>query len=188
MFKVDPSAALGDYFVKACYSASMEVGRSDMKKARLGGRTPFALLDDIVVNKRTGEVGPDYLDDLDLWHEWEKASKGKRQIAWSKGLRARLLPAEEVVELTDEEIVEADLGGDEVAEIAGDVWRLIAARRGDYKLLRAFERSNRNGWRLLWLYAKAAEHESAAKWAALLAVPVPERRAIQTKDPDPLRL
>jgi hypothetical protein len=171
----DPSAVLGEYFVKATYSASHEVARSDMKSAHYGNRTPFAILADIVDN---GDA-----DDLDTWHEYERASKGKRQITMTRGLRALLLPPDEVIELTDEEIAEQDAGGDEIAEIGRDLWSVIVARRADYKILRAFERSIRNGYRLLWLYADQANLDAKTEWARLLAEPDPKRRRLQSVDP-----
>lgn len=45
---------------------------------------------------------------LDRWHEWERASKGKRQVGWSKGLRDRFAPS--LDELTDDQVVEAEMG------------------------------------------------------------------------------
>lgn len=99
------ASGLGDYFTKAVYSpserAGLEVARGDLKGARGGNRTPFRLLEDVV---RHGDA-----DDLDTWHEWERASKGRRQLTWSKGLRSQLCPAPE---LTDLEAAEADQGGD----------------------------------------------------------------------------
>ena len=179
LLKGDPSLALGEYFTKATYSASHEVTGSGRKGSRMGGRTPFGILADIVDQERSIDAAR---EDLALWHEYERASKGRRQIEWSNGLRALLLPVEELVEVTDQELVDAAAGGDEVAEIDGAVWRLITSRRFDYKLLRAFERSNRNGWRLLWLYSDAAGSDSAAHWAEMLTHPDPVRRRIQTKD------
>lgn len=175
LFHGDPSAALGQYFTKATYQGSMEVARGDMKSARHGNRTPFALLADIVTR---GDA-----DDLDTWHEFERASKGRRQIAWSHGLRARLLPVEEVVELTDAEILERDAGGDDVAEINGDLWAAIVRRRADYKVLRAFEGSSSEGFALLWVLADAAQLDGAQQWADLLAAPPdPLRRGWQSKE------
>lgn len=159
LLKGDAAAAFGEYFTKANYQGSMEVARGDMKDARYGNRTPFKVLADVVAS---GDA-----DDLDLWGEWELASKGRRQITWSRGLRALLLPEAPEVELTDQELADQDKGGDVVAEVGKELWALIAARRLDWKLLQAFGRSDRNGYRLLWLWAKAADLESAAQWAAL---------------------
>lgn len=174
LFHGDPTAALGQYFTKATYQGSMEVARGDMKSANHGNRTPFALLADIVTN---GDA-----DDLDTWHEYERASKGRRQIAWSHGLRARLLPADEAVELTDEEILDLDAGGDDVAELNADLWAVIVKRRADYKVLRAFEVSDADGYALLWELAWEAQVAGARQWARLLRESDPLRRRWQTKD------
>lgn len=174
LVKGDPSAALGEYFTKAVYSASMEVARSDMKKANFGNRTPFAILADLVAR---GDA-----DDLDAWHEYERGSKGRRQITWSHGLRARLLPAAPVVPLTDQELADQDHDGDVVVELNADLWAVIVARRADWRLLAAFEVSDADGYALLWRLADAAQVEGAAQWARLLREPDPLRRRIQTKD------
>ena len=43
---------------------------------------------------------------LDLWHEYERASKGRRQIIWSRGLKTMF----GIGEVTDEEIAEREEG------------------------------------------------------------------------------
>jgi hypothetical protein len=60
----------------------MELTSQETKKAKLGGRKPFEILDDYISNP-TGS-------DKDLWLEYEKASKGKKQTHWSNGLRTML--------------------------------------------------------------------------------------------------
>lgn len=85
----DPGEALGS---ELAYS---QPGRS---RSGLGTRPPFALLDDLV---ETGEA-----ESLRLWHEWETASKGKRQVGWSQGLRERF----GVVEVEDQAIVDEAVG------------------------------------------------------------------------------
>jgi len=173
LLKGDPGAALGEYFTKAVYQGSMEVVASGMKSAGRGNRTPFAVLADVV---RLGDV-----DDLDTWHEFERGSKGRRQITWSHGLRARLLP-DLPVESTDQELVDVAPGGDVVAEVNGDVWRAVVRERLDWKLKRAFEVSNRDGFRLLFEIAERAADASACEWARLLAESDPSRRLWQTRD------
>lgn len=54
---------------------AMEATHGHAKQGRAGGRTPFQILNDVVT---TGDA-----DDLDLWHEWEQASHGRRQLTWS---------------------------------------------------------------------------------------------------------
>lgn len=146
----DPSAELGDYFTKASYSGSMEVARGDLKTGRHGktgaGRTPFQVLEDLVA---TGDA-----EDLDVWHEWERGSKGRRTVAWSYGLRADLLPT--AVEVSDEELVEADAGGEVECQIERDVWRVIVQHRADFDVLRAFQDSTPAGWAALEPYLDAA--------------------------------
>lgn len=170
----DPSAALGEYFTKAVYSASMEVARSDMKSAHYGNRTPFAVLADIV---RSGDA-----DDLDAWHEFERGSKGRRQITWSHGLRARLLPDEPAVELTDQELVDQDHDGAAVVELNADLWAVIVARRADWRLLAAFEVSDADGYALLWKLAWEAQVEGAREWARLLREADPNRHRWQKRE------
>ena len=78
------------------------------------------------------------IDELPIWWEWEKATKGKRLVIWSRGLRELLLGAEP--ELTDEEIAQAEVGGETVADLSA-IWNLVRAQRGlRTELLEAAER------------------------------------------------
>jgi Replication protein len=96
-------SGLHEYFVKL----SHEITGGQAKLAKGGGRTPFQILSDAVEG---------LADDLDLWWQWERASLGRRQIAWSKGLRewAKLMP-----EQTDEEIAQEELLGEDLLVIPG---------------------------------------------------------------------
>lgn len=101
----DAAELLGGYFAKHTFDsavtaagrAAREVARGDLKSGKSGHRTPFQLLHDFIT---TGDSA-----DLELWHEWEQASRGRRQVAWSVGLREFVQLA---AERTDEEIAEAD--------------------------------------------------------------------------------
>lgn len=118
---------LGGYFAKSVYtgrapvakgSASRatgwEVAGGSGKTARGVNRTPFQILADV---EALGDA-----DDLAIWWEWESASKGRRQITWSVGLREFLgLNAE----LTDEEIAEEELGGSVVMEFDAEEWAVL---------------------------------------------------------------
>jgi len=133
LLRGDPSAALGDYFVKATYGAAVETARGDLKRARGANVTPWALL--VVLTDGSVPEGAD-LDSLDdpaaVWAEWEQASRGRRQIAWSPGLREFLGMSEE--ERTDEEVAADDsTAGDVVVEVPGPVWRTVAASAGSYR-------------------------------------------------------
>lgn len=104
------SSKLADYLVKMVESSSAELAASlglELTHSMPGRaaesfktRPVWSLLDELVA---TGEKRS-----LDLWHEWEAGSKGKRQVGWSKGLRERFAP--EVEELTDAEVVDQELG------------------------------------------------------------------------------
>lgn len=105
------------YTVKTAESAAADATMSHAKTAKHGNTTPFGLLARLV---RDGDA-----DDLDLWHEWERESKGKRQLLWSNGLRADLLAG--VHERTDEEIAnDADLDGVELVRMHPAAYKRIA--------------------------------------------------------------
>ncbi len=138
------AGVLGDYFTKSTYrvdaaGAGFEVAAGTMKRARMGNRTPFAILADVVT------LG--LADDLALWHEWEKGSHGRRQLTWSRGMRAKLL---DVAELTDQEVAELDQGGAVVALVTADGWRRLCALRLDGALKLALQLDD-SGFAALWL-------------------------------------
>lgn len=154
---------ISEYFVKATYdgrhipsaspmsikagvisrAVSFETARTDLKSAQRDNRQPFQILEDIV---ERGDAA-----DLDIWHEWEAGSKGRRQVAWSQGLRAELLEGE--VEQSDEEIAEEVIAdGVEVARIPGRSWTMVAKAHADALVLLAFETDVTAGLHLLALY------------------------------------
>lgn len=144
LWRGDDSNTLADYFAKNRYrsaaeTAAAELGRPDWKAARGTNRTPFQILAAIVEDFRA--------DDGDLWAEWESASHGRRQVAWSKGTRDRLGVG---LELTDEELAEeSDLGGTEVAVITARGLATMAAGRHGPAVLAAAEQSGSVGVRLV---------------------------------------
>jgi hypothetical protein len=109
MASLDPKAnGLHEYFVKL----SHEIAGGQAKLAKGGGRTPFQILSDVFT---AGEFA-----DVMAWREWETASRGRRQMAWSKGLREWAgLRGEQ----TDEEIAAEELGDDDVMFIDPASWR-----------------------------------------------------------------
>lgn len=84
-------------------------------------RPTWSLLDHLV---STGEAVA-----LDLWHEWERTSKGRRQVGWSQGLRERFAAVEEI---TDEEIVAEEIGtrNDDVVKLDAAGWRALVEVSG----------------------------------------------------------
>lgn len=136
------AAAVGAYLAKLQEgekidrSVSNEMTRADLKDGRQGSRVPFEILADF------GSDGT--ADDLDLWQEFQLATKGRSAIRWSKGLRALLAPDEP--ELTDDEIAAAEIGGTEIARLTPALFRKIAGRPyGEAFLLVAAEQGGLGG-------------------------------------------
>lgn len=90
------------------WGVGAEMSRFDVKRGRTGSISPFELLDDDC---------PGYSEDerARLWREYYSATKGRRAITWSRGLKTRY----DVDEKTDEQIQ------DELASTAL-VWRTHA--------------------------------------------------------------
>lgn len=99
--KQESAASIGKYLVKSGLALEV-VGGQAMKTARAGNRTPWQILGDIA---RERAEGKDCTRDVAIWREWESGSKGRRQIAWSAGLRQRLLRDREQ---SDQEIAAGD--------------------------------------------------------------------------------
>lgn len=96
---VRTAGALSEYLTKVDggWSAGLELSRSDLKKSP-GRFTPMQLLGEFAT---TGETRM-----RALWLEYERATRGKRAIVWSPGLRKRLLGIE--VEASDEELAASE--------------------------------------------------------------------------------
>lgn len=75
------------------WGVGAEMSRSDVKRGRTGSVSPFELLDDDCSGYSEDERGR-------LWREYYGATKGRRAITWSRGLKKRY----DVGERTDEEI------------------------------------------------------------------------------------
>ena len=84
-----------DYVCKWGLESEMTKGHSKIAKA--GGMTPFALVENVL---ETGDA-----QSWALFQEYDKALKGKRQLVWSRGLRARLMPG--IAETSDQELAES---------------------------------------------------------------------------------
>lgn len=100
---------IGSYVVKGL---AAESALGQLKTGRGGNVTPFELLD---------SAGQDDARALTLWKEWETVSLGKRQMAWSRGMKAAL----QVDDLTEQEIVEKDIEGEVIGLIAPKDWRKV---------------------------------------------------------------
>jgi hypothetical protein len=133
-------------------------------RSAAGHRTQpvWALLDHLVA---TGEAAS-----LDRWHEWERVSRGKRQVGWSKGLRARFAP--EVEDLGDDAIVQQELGTehDALVSLSSTSWRdLVADPSRPVQLLEVTERAGAAGatamldhWGIVYQLVQHEHSEGAA--------------------------
>jgi hypothetical protein len=171
----DPGKALGDYFTKSVYSppdevdvkaASMEAARGDFKSAHHGNRTPFGILRGLVDVVTSGDLGgrePEAVAvDEGIWHDWESGSAGRRQIAWSVGLREwlKVVPVEEA---TAQEIVDEDEGGDEIHTMTAMTWAEVRRARAGARLLSAFESSEYAGELMLARFEHAGYRREAER-------------------------
>ena len=118
------------------HKVSMEAARSDLKEAKHGNRTPWGILSDFL---KTGDMA-----DLDLWHEYEAGSKGKRQVVWSRGCREEYGLGQE---RTDEEVAEEEFDGEDVALIDAREYRTGCRRSAQFpaQILDAAEDHGRAG-------------------------------------------
>jgi hypothetical protein len=101
-------------------SVALELARGDLKQSRHEGhRSPWEVLAALA---ETGDCA-----DLQLWHEWERATRGVQAIRWSKGLRALVGLGQEQ---SDEEIVAAEIGGETLYRFSCPEWRAVCETRG----------------------------------------------------------
>lgn len=100
--------------------AALELANGNGKTARNGNRTPMQLLADV--------VGYGLARDHARWREYEQATRGRRQMSWSNGLRRRLIP-ELGPEVSDEDAAASDDGrGRLIALVGKETWRRVRSR------------------------------------------------------------
>ena len=108
----------GDYAAKYVgkWGLEQEMTKGHQKKALAGGATPFDLLRRIVAGDRVSRSAA-------LFREFAGVFKGRRQLVWSKGLKARFA----VEDASDEAIAEGgDIEGSELfARISLVEWRAV---------------------------------------------------------------
>lgn len=131
-FQVQGASAAGAYVAK--FGAAEEIALHSEKKGRNGSRTPWQLLENAEEKDEFGRfVDPQAAI---LWGEYAMAFKGRRQLVWSRGLKARF----GVNEVSDEAAASEDPAVEmEVLRVwvgKGD-WR--QARRRSASLLFAAE-------------------------------------------------
>ena len=147
--------ALGDYLAKGAGAAGAigaELTQTQSKVARSVHSTSphWSLLTDGLVN---GEVGPSK-----LWREWEKGSKGRRQIAWSRGLRERLGLVLE--EKSDDEIAAEEIGSndDTVVWITRPGWACLVREPHLIGQLLTEAEARSQADLSAWLWAQGIDH------------------------------
>jgi hypothetical protein len=141
------SGALGQYLSKI----ALEVTGGSVKDGRYGNRSPFALLRDGLA---TGAA-----DDIEAWWEFEQASRGRRQLTWSQGIRDRYGVGPEQ---SDQEIAAEDVGSDDLIKLPAETWevvrdqaeQLLTAAEVD-GLAGAAEWLDRRGLRWSWARARS---------------------------------
>lgn len=129
--KVMTAEGAGEYIAKAQDSGKHignEVARGDLKKGKLGSLTPFEMIEYLMA---TGDAAV-----VDLWLEYEKATKGKSWLRWSPKLKAML----GVEEKTEEELAAEEVAGGEVAELAEAAWKMVIRHGLEARVLEAVER------------------------------------------------
>lgn len=123
--------ALGKYLSKLQEGASVsnEMARADLKIGRNGSMMPFDIIADFF---NTGDC-----DMLALWFEFERDTKGKSVIRFTKDLRALFLPDE--AEKSDEEIAAEEVGGVDVVKFDNWFFRRIISAKLEGKVLAALD-------------------------------------------------
>jgi hypothetical protein len=152
---------LAAYFTKAVHSAKrigLELTASQNKRARGVHQTHsvWKFLDDVI------DLGD--ADALDRWHEFQRASKGRRQLTWSRGLREMLGLR---VEKSDEDVAAEELGtqADDLVLITAAGWRTVIACMLMVPILEMVERQGLSGVRAL-LDVSGVEYELIGERAA----------------------
>ena len=108
--RADDASTLALYLSKVQEKKiSMELARGDLKDGRGGSINPFDLLDQPIQDATS----------RGLWIEYVIATKGRRAITWSNGLRDSLLLKEE---LTDEQILEETEAEQALEIISAETW------------------------------------------------------------------
>jgi hypothetical protein len=123
---------LGWYLTKVDGKTSLglEMARADLKTSRLGGRTPQQILTDALEGGESADVA--------LWQEFEQATFGRKLITWTPGLRKQLL--DQVDEVEDQQLAEAEVGGELLAVLEQSAWRIVRkASPGGVAALKAAE-------------------------------------------------
>lgn len=110
-----------------------EISKASSKGGRKGSRSAWELLDCIV----DPEATPQHQKRAEaLFREYAEATKGRRQLVWSPGLKKRFA----IVEMDDEELcAHAEEDSVLVAQISLDAWRSIRRQKFQVHILNAVQ-------------------------------------------------
>ena len=113
--KLDNGDKASQYMTK--WGLEHELVYGHIKKGRDGGESPFDLLRSVLADKGDAQAAA-------LFREYAEAFKGKRQLFWSHGLKARLA----VEELSDQEVSErVEEGASLLGQLTPEQWRDVLA-------------------------------------------------------------
>jgi hypothetical protein len=145
--KLDDGKKAAKYMTK--WGLEDEITKGHTKKA-ISGETPFDLL-------RALQLDPDDRQAAALFIEFATVFKGKLQLRWSKGLKARFA----VEEKADDQLAEEK---EDFAEVLGHLtieqWRDVLAVEGRGVLLSA---ACRGGWPAVLAYLRQIEGKGVSK-------------------------
>lgn len=129
--KLDDGMKAAQYVTK--WGLEDEMTKGHTKKGKAGGESPFDLLRAVLADKEDRQAAA-------LFKEFAEGFKGKQQLSWSRGLKARFM----VDEKTDEELSDEK---DDLAVLSGlltdDQWRDVLKVKGRGVLL---EINSKGGW------------------------------------------
>lgn len=160
-FDVQGAASAGDYIAK--WGAAEELALSCAKKARDTdkGRTVWELLS-IAGGRPDAQTSQDQA--AALWQEYARLFKGRRQLVWSRGLKARA----GIKDRTDEEIAaEAEQlellapGTTEIGRLSAAEWRAVLRAGLRCRILEAVEADGAAG--LCRVMSQLMENRHATK-------------------------
>lgn len=111
------------------WGTDSEMTKANIKKGREGSMTPFDFLRSVIEDGDLGVYGKQFC-------EYAAAVKGKHQLGWSPGLKARYL----IEEKTDEQIAAEKLEpSDWLGDLAWKEWRYVLANELRYQLQKTIE-------------------------------------------------
>lgn len=149
-----------------------EMTKANAKRGKRHGLSPWGLLR-AVLDGNAPEIAPEPA--AALFRLYAHAFKGRHQLLWSKGLRAKLLP--EQVELSDQQIVERpdDERAILLAELSTDEWKAIRRVHGQAAVLEAAERGKDELASVLYSLT-ASRAGSSSDHCPDASAPVPQAR------------